>query len=133
MKRLSSTCVFLVGFLVLGAAYVAFEIYVVGHYPRFGGPSFAFEVALLLVLGGGAFAALLFAAFCALLRASPSLLTSVLLGALSWALIYGSGVALGGVAIPSTAAFLLLLGSSFISAALGRVSVAQRTHGRAAG
>jgi len=132
-KLLISLGAYFLGFFALGASYGWFEVFVTARYNRLMGQSFAFQFSVLATLAGAVICSSCFTVFLLILRTSPPALACVMLGALGWSLIYGGGLALGGVVFPSVKAFLLLFGSPLVTAALGYVVALQRNQSANAG
>jgi len=121
MRRIfPSACSFLLGYVVAGVAYFAFEVYVAGHFDHLMLAQHAtFELGVLVALVTGISSTVLFVLFSSLLHTSSPAVTSFFLGALSWCLLMGLAT-LHPLAIPSVGLVLVLLAVPLVSACLGR-------------
>jgi len=111
---------FLLGYVIAGVGYSAFDVYVAGHFDHLMLAQHAtFELGVLVALVSGISSTVLFVLFSSLLRTLSPAVTSFLLGALSWCLFMGLAT-LHPLAVPSVGLVLVLLAVPLVSACLGR-------------
>jgi len=119
-KFLVSAATYFTAYVVLGMVNISFDILIADRFDHEIGLTFAFQLITAAVLVSGAGCAILFVAFSALLGARSSISTSLLLGALTWSLLEGIGIAFGPFKSSHASGFLLFVGVPLVAAIISR-------------